>query len=98
MYTCPPDRDADIAAYAAAAEAIYGEGNAGSTSGIPGMHRTQTVDVVTVVSGEIHAVFEQGETLLRVGDSLVVPGTMHAWSNRSDGPATLVSTSFRLAE
>lgn len=92
LYTCPPDRDMDMASYTALAESIYGKGNAGGTSGIPGMHRTQTLDVITVVAGEIYAVFEDGETLLRVGDSLVVPGTMHAWSNRSDRPAIIIST------
>jgi mannose-6-phosphate isomerase-like protein (cupin superfamily) len=97
LYTCPPDSEMDIDAYVAAAESIYGAGNASSASGIPGMHRTGTVDVVTVVSGEIHAVFEGGETLLRVGESLVVAGTMHAWSNRSGRPATIVSTVFPLA-
>jgi mannose-6-phosphate isomerase-like protein (cupin superfamily) len=96
LYTCPPDSEMDMAAYVAAAESIYGAGNAGGPSGIPGMHRTDSLDVVTVVVGEIHAVFEGGETMLRVGDSLVVPGTMHAWSNRSDRPATLVSTVFPL--
>jgi mannose-6-phosphate isomerase-like protein (cupin superfamily) len=97
LYTCPPDSEMDMDAYVAAAASIYGAGNAGGTSGIPGMHRTDTVDVITVVSGEIVAIFEDGETLLRPGDSLVVPGTMHAWSNRSARPASIVSTVFPLA-
>jgi mannose-6-phosphate isomerase-like protein (cupin superfamily) len=94
-YTTPPDSELDLAAYAAAAESIYGKGNAGSA--VPGMHRTQTLDITTVLFGEIYAVFEEGETLLRVGDTVVVPGTMHAWSNRSDSPATLLSVAFPLA-
>jgi mannose-6-phosphate isomerase-like protein (cupin superfamily) len=97
LYTCPPDSEMDMDAYAAAAASIYGAGNAGGTSGIPGMHRTETVDVITVVSGQIVAVFENGETLLGPGDNLIVPGTMHAWSNRSNRPATIVSTVFPLA-
>jgi mannose-6-phosphate isomerase-like protein (cupin superfamily) len=92
LYTCPPDDEMDMAAYSAAAESIYGAGNAGGSSGIPGMHRTPTVDVVTVVRGEIVAVLEAGETALQVGDSLVVPGTMHAWRNRTDRPAVIIST------
>lgn len=58
---------------------------------IPGAHRTDTVDVVTVVSGEVYAVFDTGETLLRPGDSLVQRGTRHAWHNRSATPALIVS-------
>ena len=52
----------------------------------PGMHKTDTVDYAVVVSGEIWAVMDEGETLLRAGDCLVQRGTGHAWSNRSDRP------------
>jgi len=50
----------------------------------PGMHRTHSVDYAIVLSGEIWAVLDVGETLLRAGDCLVQRGTNHAWSNRSD--------------
>ena len=50
----------------------------------PGMHRTHSVDYAIVLSGEIWAVMDVGETLLRAGDCLVQRGTNHAWSNRSD--------------
>jgi hypothetical protein len=49
----------------------------------PGMHRTHSVDYAIVLSGEIWAVMDVGETLLRAGDCLVQRGTNHAWSNRS---------------
>jgi len=52
----------------------------------PGMHKTDTVDYALVLSGEIWALMDEGETLLRVGDTLVQRGTNHAWSNRSDQP------------
>jgi naringenin degradation protein FdeH len=52
----------------------------------PGMHRTATVDYAIVLSGEIYAVMDEGETRLRAGDCLVQRGTNHAWSNRSDAP------------
>ncbi|MBC3191848.1 cupin domain-containing protein [Pseudonocardia sp. C8] len=57
-----------------------------------GMHATDTVDVIVVVSGEVYAVLEDGETLLRPGDSLIQRGTKHAWSNRTDQPVTFVAT------
>jgi hypothetical protein len=49
----------------------------------PGMHRTLTVDYAIVLEGEIWAVMEQGETLMRAGDVLIQRGTNHAWANRS---------------
>jgi quercetin dioxygenase-like cupin family protein len=57
--------------------------------GIAGLHQTDTVDIVTIISGEVYAVLETGETLLRQGDSIVTRGTKHGWSNRSDKPCTL---------
>jgi hypothetical protein len=50
----------------------------------PGMHITDTVDYALVISGEIYAVMEAGETLMKAGDVLIQRGTNHAWSNRSD--------------
>jgi quercetin dioxygenase-like cupin family protein len=52
----------------------------------PGMHKTDTVDFALVLSGEIWALMDDDETLLRAGDTLVQRGTNHAWSNRSDRP------------
>jgi hypothetical protein len=52
----------------------------------PGMHRTSSIDYAIVLSGEIWAVMDVGETLLRAGDCLVQRGTNHAWSNRSAAP------------
>jgi hypothetical protein len=49
----------------------------------PGMHTTDTVDYAIVLSGEIHAVLEEGEVLMKAGDVLIQRGTSHAWSNRS---------------
>jgi mannose-6-phosphate isomerase-like protein (cupin superfamily) len=49
----------------------------------PGMHVTDTVDYVIVLSGEIYAVLEEGEVLLKAGDVLIQRGTGHAWANRS---------------
>ena len=52
----------------------------------PGMHKTATVDYAMVLAGEIYALMDEGETLLKAGDCLVQRGTNHAWSNRSDAP------------
>jgi hypothetical protein len=55
----------------------------------PGMHRTETVDYAIVLEGEIWAVMDEGETLLRAGDVLVQRGTNHAWANRSERTARI---------
>jgi mannose-6-phosphate isomerase-like protein (cupin superfamily) len=52
----------------------------------PGMHKTASVDYAIVLSGEIWALMDEGETRLVAGDCLVQRGTNHAWSNRGDAP------------
>ena len=47
-------------------------------------HQTDTVDYAIVLEGEIWAVLDDDEVLMRQGDVLVQRGTGHAWSNRSD--------------
>ena len=55
----------------------------------PGFHRTNTIDYAIVLRGEIYAMMDEGEVLLRAGDVLIQRGTNHAWSNRTDEPAYL---------
>jgi quercetin dioxygenase-like cupin family protein len=50
----------------------------------PGFHQTDTVDYAVCLEGEIWAMLDEGETLMRPGDVLIQRGTFHAWSNRSD--------------
>ncbi len=90
----PPDSSISpeaAAAFAAAMEEIYGA-QGGDGPQVPGMHSTETIDVMTVIDGEIWCVMEDGETVLRKGDSMVQRGTRHAWQNRSDRPTTVVTT------
>jgi mannose-6-phosphate isomerase-like protein (cupin superfamily) len=55
----------------------------------PGFHKTATIDYAIVLAGEIVAMMDEGETLLRAGDVLVQRGTNHAWSNRTNEPAVV---------
>lgn len=55
----------------------------------PGMHRTDTVDYALVLQGEVVAIMDKEETVLRAGDVLVQRGTNHAWANRSGQPARI---------
>jgi mannose-6-phosphate isomerase-like protein (cupin superfamily) len=63
----------------------------GGAEATPGMHQTDTVDIVTVISGEIWAVVETGETLVKAGDTVIHRGTWHAWRNRSEEPCTVMA-------
>jgi hypothetical protein len=49
----------------------------------PGFHVTDTVDYAICLEGEIWAVLDEGETLMKAGDVMIRRGTYHAWSNRS---------------
>jgi hypothetical protein len=55
----------------------------------PGMHETHTVDYAIVLSGELVAILEEGETVMRAGDVLIQRGTNHAWANRSRSVARI---------
>jgi mannose-6-phosphate isomerase-like protein (cupin superfamily) len=78
----PPDSSWDVAA---------GFGASSGSEGIPGMHVTQTVDLVTVISGELVCILDEGEVTLGPGDTLLQNGTAHAWRNRLHVPAVAVS-------
>ena len=51
------------------------------------MHRTETIDYVIVISGEIDMDMDDSTVQLKAGDVMVQRGTNHAWVNRSDKPA-----------
>jgi mannose-6-phosphate isomerase-like protein (cupin superfamily) len=57
----------------------------------PMMHKTSTVDYIIVLKGEIHAIMETGEKLLRAGDILVQRGTNHSWSVRGNEPCIIAA-------
>ncbi len=57
----------------------------------PGMHRSNTIDYVFVLEGEIVLELDNGrETTLRTGDVAVQNGTRHAWRNRSGKPVRML--------
>ena len=53
-----------------------------------GMHATRTVDLLTMLEGELTMVLDSGEVVvLKPHDTLLQRGVVHAWQNRSDKPA-----------
>ena len=57
----------------------------------PMMHKTATVDYIIVLKGEIWAIMDKGEVLLKPGDILVQRGTNHSWSVRTNEPCIIAA-------
>jgi quercetin dioxygenase-like cupin family protein len=71
---------------------VQSEGPVHFDAGRPGYHHTDSVDIDLIVDGQIaHEIEDGSEVLLNKGDWIVVNGTGHAWHNRSDAPATVLS-------
>jgi quercetin dioxygenase-like cupin family protein len=49
----------------------------------PHLHRTETLDYVIVLEGEIDMDMDDSTVTLKAGDVMVQRGTNHAWTNRS---------------
>ena len=81
----PPDAAWRGSADANAAFKSIGAGHAKDQStGDPMMHTTATIDYIIVLKGEIHAIMDKAETLLKAGDILIQRGTNHSWSVRGN--------------
>jgi mannose-6-phosphate isomerase-like protein (cupin superfamily) len=62
----------------------YPPGNSGT------MHRTETIDYVIVLAGEIDMDMDDSSVHLKTGDVMVQRGTNHAWFNRGTETARVV--------
>jgi len=82
----PPDSQWRTARSREAFKAIGASHAADKSSSDAMMHKTSTVDYIIVLKGEITAIMETGEKLLRAGDVLVQRGTNHSWSVRGNEP------------
>jgi len=86
----PPDSQWRNRADARAAFDSIGAGHAPDRSSAdPMMHKTSTTDYIVVLKGEIHAVLDKGETLLKPGDVFIQRGTNHSWSVRGNEPCVI---------
>lgn len=52
----------------------------------PSMHRTDTLNYMVLISGELWALTDTDDVLLKAGDVLIQKGCMHGW--RNDGTET----------
>jgi len=53
----------------------------------PHLHRTETIDYVIVLEGEIEMDLDNSTVTMKAGDIMVQRGTNHAWANRSQARA-----------
>ncbi len=93
IYTVPPHETGPWVALTTAAERELERSLPGRSSymesGQDGMHRTPSLDLICVLSGEIWLELDDGEVHLRQGDCIVQNATRHAWRNRSDSPCSM---------
>jgi mannose-6-phosphate isomerase-like protein (cupin superfamily) len=88
----PPDAEwRDRADARAAFDSIQATHAPDRSSSDPMMHRTSTVDYIIVLKGEIYAILDKSETLLKAGDVLVQRGTNHSWSVRGHEPCIIAA-------
>jgi len=88
----PPDAQWRGKADAKAAFDSIGAGHAKDKANAdPMMHKTATVDYIIVLKGQIHAIMEKGEKLLKKGDILIQRGTNHSWSVRGKKPCVVAA-------
>jgi quercetin dioxygenase-like cupin family protein len=54
------------------------------------VHRTDSIDYIVVMSGEIDMELDEGESVhLKAGDVMVQRGTVHNWINRGTEPCVM---------
>jgi quercetin dioxygenase-like cupin family protein len=57
----------------------------------PSMHRTNTLDVTTILRGEMYLLLDEDEILLKPTDTVILQGTNHGWSNRGTEPCLAIA-------
>jgi mannose-6-phosphate isomerase-like protein (cupin superfamily) len=90
-----PPPDLDTAAAMAELERQMPGALAAMEPDVPGMHTTDSIDYILVVSGEVTLELADGEqTVLRAGDTVVQNGTRHAWRNHGSEMCTIVGVAI----
>ena len=61
------------------------------TSKHPAMHKTDTIDYIILLEGDVTLILDEEEVRLKPHDVVVQRGTNHAWVNNGDEPALLIA-------
>lgn len=86
VFDLPPDEV--VAAYLASQNVPEVEAS--------GFHRTDTLDYVMILDGEVTLELDGGSVALRSGDCVVQRATRHAWRNQSGRPVKMAVVMIRL--
>ena len=77
------------------AEEAFGRVNAAhhrvDVSKHPAMHKTETVDYIILLKGDVTLILDEEEVDLKPFDVVVQRGTNHAWVNNGTEPALLIA-------
>lgn len=57
----------------------------------PAMHKTETIDYIILLKGDVTLILDNEEVDLKPFDVVVQRGTNHAWVNNGDKPALLIA-------
>jgi len=77
------------------AERVFPRMMAAMDPDVPGMHRSETVDLIYVAEGQIVLELDDGsKTELKAGDTIVQSGTMHAWRNPWPKAARMIAVTL----
>ncbi|MBV8971913.1 MAG: hypothetical protein JO290_06435 [Sphingomonadaceae bacterium] len=85
-----PPREALNAAARQVFAGFGGERHLTDQSRHPAMHRTHSIDVICLLSGEASLVLDGSETRLKPGQVVIQRGTSHGWTAHG-GPALLLA-------
>jgi len=61
------------------------------TSKHPAMHKTDTIDYIILLEGDVTLILDKEEVDLKPHDVVVQRGTNHAWINNGNNPALLIA-------
>ena len=61
------------------------------TSRHPAMHKTETIDYIILLKGDVTLILDKEEVTLEPFDVVVQRGTNHAWVNNGTEPALLIA-------
>ncbi len=61
------------------------------TSKHPAMHKTETIDYIILLKGDVTLILDEEEIELKPFDVVIQRGTNHAWVNNGSDPALLIA-------
>ena len=61
------------------------------TSKHPAMHKTDTIDYIILLKGDVTLILDKEEVDIKPHDVVVQRGTNHAWVNNGNNPALLIA-------